>query len=315
MTSQKWAVIGATGFVGSHVSSYLREQGNDVVQLRAPRLLSSAVDAVSVAKEAEALVDDADIKSLLTSLEGVNCVVNAAGLATPGDGSSPELTGANALLPSLMALICARVGVTRFIHLSSASVQGQQRVIDESRRRAPFSAYSASKALGEESLELLADSLPKLNIVTIRATSVQGPERPTTQSLVRIAKTPLASVAGDGTDPTPVSSIDALAWFVAEVGQFGGPVPPIVLQPWEGLSVADVLRAAGGKRPLKVPRVLCTAVLKTGYALSELAAQRLHGPIRRVELMWIGQRQTPGWAEQVGLVPPSKVAAVLAAAR
>lgn len=321
--------------------------------LPAPRLLSVSTTAAGIVNEALAAATataTAEVPTLGTpgrllsetfaqlcqSFHGVDVVINAAGLATPGDGESPELTGANALLPAVVVLAARAAGVRRVIHLSSASVQGHRLVIDESPERAPFSPYSRSKALGEEALEVLAanssdltNAVPNLvasvvprvdtnvetNVVTIRATSVQGLSRPTTRSLIKIAGSPLSSVAAPGTAPTPVSSIDALAWFVAETAQHLTAVPSLVLQPWEGLSVTAVLAAAGGRKPIKLPAGLCRLILSTGYACSKMIGERLHGPLRRVELMWFGQAQTPGWAEEVGLIPASRVSHLLQQAR
>lgn len=308
----RFLVLGASGFVGSAVVAELRGRGLDVTATAAPRLEYAAASASALAAEAGASGSRA---ALAAAFAGIDVVVNAAGLATPGDGESAALTGANALLPAVAALAARDAGVARVVHLSSASVQGHRHVIDESSNRAPFSAYSRSKALGEEVLEMLADGASDGRIVTIRATSVQGPGRPTTASFVKVAGSPLASVAAPGSAPTPVSSIDALAWFVAEAGSRPGPVPGLVLQPWEGLSVSDVLFTASGRTPVKLPRWLCGTVLAIGYFVSRLLGERLHGPIRRVELMWFGQAQEPGWADSVGLIPEPAIKAVLEAAR
>ena len=188
----RWLVLGATGFVGQAVAAELRARNMIVVSLAAPRLLvpravadpstgSTAAHLAELACAAASapscdarppspiavaanLSDSSGAQAtavafarLREEFAGIDVVVNAAGLATPGDGESPALTGANALLPALVALAANAAGVKRFVHLSSASVQGHRRTVDETSSRAPFSAYSRSKALGEEVLELLAE--------------------------------------------------------------------------------------------------------------------------------------------------------------
>lgn len=315
-------VVGASGFVGSALMAELQGRGLPVTAVSAPRLRCEASTAQEIAAEAVAVAStpqEPSFAALRRVFDGVDVVINAAGLATPGDGESPELTGANALLPAMVVLAARAAGVRRVVHLSSASVQGHTAIIDESATRAPFSAYSRSKARGEEVLEILArdaaGDAAEGAVVTVRATSVQGPTRPTTRSLVRIAASPLASVASPGTAQTPVSSINALAWFVVETGLHGTAVPALVLQPWEGLNVAEVLSAAGGRNPLRLPAWLCRSILAAGYGTSKLAGERLHGPLRRVELMWFGQAQSPGWAERAGLVPEPALRDVLRQAR
>lgn len=301
-----WSVLGGTGFVGSAVLKTLSDAGEDARSVRAPRVTASARTPAEVAAEADR--QQAVVDRLATELTGCTVVVNAAGAAAPRSPDSPELTGANALLPVLIARACAAAGVQRLVHLSSAAVQGHRPVLDESPDTAPFSPYSRSKALGEHALGLISPGT--LEVVSLRATSVQGLERPTTTALARLAASPLASVASPGTAPSPVSSIDALAELVLAVGLHDGPVPRIVLQPWEGMTVRTVLEATGGT-PLVLPATLCRLVLRTGYAVSALLKERLHGSIRRVELMWFGQNQVAGWTTEQGIALPLRVSSIL----
>lgn len=303
------AVLGAGGFVGSAVAAELAARGVDVRPVHAPRLESSAGNAAVLVREASSQASAAATAQLAAEFSGVDVVVNAAGLATPGNAGSPALTGANALLPCIVAAAAAQAGVHRVVQLSSAAVQGHRPALDESAERVPFSAYSRSKSLGEEAL--LKAEHGETEAVILRATSVQGPGRPTTAALAKLAASPLASVAAPGTAPTPVSSINALAWFTAEIALYAGSVPEIVLQPWEGLSVTEVLAAAGGRKPLKLPAWLCRSALYSGYFLSRLTGERLHGSLRRLELMWFGQAQHHGWAEWKGLLPHPHAPAVL----
>lgn len=302
-----WLILGATGFVGSAILHAAEVAGLDVTGAPAPRLSSAATTVAELVAEGST---HPALEGLTATLAGVSVVVNAAGLAAPRSGDTPELRGANALLPAILAQACAAAGVDRLIHLSSAAVQGQRDQLDESLDLAPFSAYSRSKALGEQALQAAASTT---RLVIVRATSVQGADRPTTTALARLAASPLASVAAPGTAPTPVTSVESLADFVVKVGTFEGPVPLVVLQPSEGMSVRSVLEAAGGT-PIVLPRGLCRALLRVGYAVSTLAGERLHGSLRRVELMWFGQGQEPGWAAAQGIRVEHRVSGVLESA-
>ena len=301
-----WSVVGGSGFVGSAVLKALAEAGEEARSVAAPRVTSSARTASDVHAEADR--QGAVVNRLAEELTKCTVVVNAAGAAAPRSPGSPELTGANALLPVLIARACAAAGVQRLVHLSSAAVQGHRPVLDESPDTAPFSPYSRSKALGEMALELVLSGPPE--IVSVRATSVQGLERPTTAALARLAASPLASVASPGTAPSPITSVDALAELVRKVGLDEGPVPRIVLQPWEGMTVRTVLEAAGGT-PLVLPASACRLILRTGYTVSALLKERMHGSIRRVELMWFGQDQVAGWTAEQGIALPSRVSSIL----
>jgi dTDP-4-dehydrorhamnose reductase len=302
-----WVVLGASGFVGSALTASLRARGETVRTLPAPRT-TSAYDGV------DALVGQArqhpDVAALASELRGARVVVLAAGSATPDARWDAVLVGANALLPAIVALACHRAGVPRMIHLSSAAVQGRARALDETARTRPFSPYSRSKARGEEVLHVLR-ALGPTEIVVVRATSVQGKGRPTTAGLQRVARSRLASVAGVGTAPSPVSSAVGLADFVHDVGRWPEPVPSVLLQPWAGLSTAEVLRLAGGREPQHLPAVLCRALVGLGYLSSRLLRGRLDGPVRRAETLWFGQAVKDDWARQHGLRRPTDLGEVL----
>lgn len=303
-----WLVVGGSGFVGSAVLRALAGAGIEAHAAPAPRLTATANTPDGLVRAAMTV----DIDELRAAIAGHDVVVNAGGLAAPSASDSQELLGANALLPAVVARAASAAGAARVLHLSSAAVQGRTPLLDETDAVRPFSAYSRSKALGEQSLALMADAMPSLSVVTIRATSVQGDSRRTT-TLARLARSPLASVAAPGTAPSPVTSVDALAELVLAVGRHAGPIPGILLQPWEGLSVRSVLEAAGG-RPRMVPAPLCRLLVAGGYGVSSLLRGRLDGHVRRVELMWFGQDQVQGWASQKGLVPAARVRGVLARA-
>lgn len=313
MTAHSWRVLGATGFIGTAITTALRARDIPVTPVATPRLASPATTVHHLIEHAHRL--ESVIDYLAESFAGADTVVNAAGLAAPDQTHQQSLTGANALLPVLVALAAHRTGVRRVIHMSSASVQADAPVLDESIRTAPFSPYSFSKALGESALYRLHSqwseepSAPELTV--IRATSVMGTARRTTRMLARFASSPLSSVAGDGTAPTPVTSVTALAQFTASVGEFPGVLPPVILQPWEGATTGSVLRDAGRRHPLNLPPLLCRAVIACARFGSGVVGHRYAGLIRRLEVTWFGQWQVPGWAHEHGVIPQPHVQEIL----
>lgn len=307
-----WAVVGSSGFIGSALMRELRGRGIEVVGIAAPRVLLDHESApATVLGKLEAHRNEID--ALHGRLSGVSVVVNAAGLAAPDSTANDALFGANALLPVLIARAVEHTGAARYIHLSSAAVQGRRDVLDESASTNPFSPYSQAKALGEASLlEYLRqfDTAETPEVVIVRATSVQGAGRSTTDQLRRVATSPLASVARPGDRPTVVSSLRGLVEFVATVGTQAESVPTIVLQPWEGLTTLSVLEHAGGRAPRMLPLRLCRAAIASGYAIG-VVLPPVRGIVRRVELMWMGQAQDAGWARSIAADRNSYVADVL----
>lgn len=311
--ARTWAVLGASGFIGSALSSELKARGFGVLEVPAPRLdLFAEATTSDILSELSRRQGAVDILS--GSLAGIDVVVNAAGVATPDSAAGESLYGANALLPSLIAKAAAAAGVARVVHLSSAAVQGRRSILDETLSVAPFSPYSKSKALGEAGLLKYVSQSSDVDspeVVIVRATSVQGVGRATTRQLGRLARSPFASVAGDGNQPTVVSSLKGLVEFVAEVGAYEQSVPTIVLQPWEGMTTSMVLEMAGRRAPRRLPLALCRLMIKLGYAAGSIASP-LNGVVRRVELMWVGQQQDAAWARSVGLEGHSYVVEVFA---
>ncbi|MFD2082494.1 Nucleoside-diphosphate-sugar epimerase [Actinopolymorpha cephalotaxi] len=309
------AVIGASGFVGAAISSQLRRSGFDVREVAAPRVAFSGANCEALLMQAS-LRDDLT-EELSQTVAGADCVVNAAGIADATGADWPALCGANALLPILVHLACRAAGTKRFVHVSSAAVQGRTRRLDESTLRYPFSAYSRSKALAEETLERM-DSGP--STVLFRPTSVHGPNRSVTRRLARLASSKATSVAGKGENPTPQVQVDNVGAAVAFVATCTDTPPEIILQPWEGLTTGELLRILGGREPRHVPTsVARSLVLAARWAGTHHL--QIAGQARRLEMVWFGQDQDSGWLTAKGWRPPvgpegwQELAAAVAAVR
>lgn len=293
---QRVTVLGGNGFVGAAVCSELTSRGWTVSTLSAPRLRTSAHDVSEIVKASGN--HEATLAHLTMSLEGADAVVNAAGLARPKGTDLEGLYGANALLPQVVNEACRRVGVTRFIHVSSAAVQGNLTPLDESTSYRAGSLYARTKALAEQVLLTSWTS----GTTVLRPTSVHGPERALTRSLVRFAQSPFSSVIAPGEAPTPqvlAGNVGAVAAYLCGVHP---PPPPIVLQPWEGWSTSSFLQCISGRQPFQVPGSVGQAILRGTGALSRLTPFVAYH--RRLELLWRGQAQSSGWLSTVGFTVP-----------
>lgn len=295
----KVGVVGSSGFVGGAVSQALRARGIDVTPVRAPRIAPVGPDrAGSVVQGCTGLVDE-----LAELFADHRCVVNAAGDSRAGSSDEEALTAANGVLPAVLAQAALRAGVHRFVHVSSAAVQGRMPVLDETRRTEVFSPYSRSKALGEELLQRLGSDA----VVVYRPPGVHGPQRVTTRSLVRVASSPFSSAAHPGTAPSPQAHIDNVGAAVAFLTLVDEHPPPVVIHPWEGLTTASLLQILGGREPLLLPAFVARSVTSQlrmmGAVLPSFSASA-----RRLEMMWLGQGQARSWLEEQGWSAPAGLA-------
>ncbi|MGC4848781.1 NAD-dependent epimerase/dehydratase family protein [Micromonospora sp. DT15] len=292
----KVAVLGSSGFVGRAVVAGLDSSGVEVQPVAAPRLswpLTEALRNGAVPADRHRDV----VNALAAQLDGAHVVINTAGLPDGSAPDSPALYGGNSLLPTLVARASALVNASRLVHVSSAAAQGSM-ALDETSQTMPFSPYSRSKAIGERLLQ----RENCIDTVIYRSTWVHDVDRPNTRSLIRLAQSRMSCVAGDGTAPTPQVLIGDVAAAIVHLALVNGSVPPIVLQPYNGMTTGLLLRLLGGREPLHLPpRVAryATRCLST-YGRTSLTA---NAHARRVDMLLFGKRQTPGWLADQGLAP------------
>lgn len=279
-------VIGGSGFVGTAVLKALRSRGVTAIALSAPRL------GEPLSREAR----EATVVELVDDISEVVAVVNAAGVAESTGSEMQLMRGANAILPGVVAEAVRREGI-RLIHVSSGAVQGQRPELDSTTDVAPFSPYSQSKAEGEAAV--LASGA---KAVVYRPPGVHGVDRSVTQTLARLARSPISSVAGDGRQGSANALIANVADAVAHLATTPSSPPVIVHHPSEGVTTATLLRALGGREPRHLSPLLARSLLAPARFLG-----RVHPPLmahaRRLEMLWFGQRQAPSWLHEDGWVP------------
>lgn len=239
---------------------------------------------------------------LTGQLEGTDVLINAAGMAEPESPDTSRLFDANAVLPGVAARLAARAGVPRLLHISSAAVQGRRNPLDESEDVSPLTSYARSKAAAERLLLERRVEAPA-ELIVYRPTSVQGASRTLTRKLVAFASMPVVPIPGNGGVPVPVclsENVGAVAAHLASVN----PPPPIVLQPWEGMTARSLLEALGNHpRFLPVPGPPARAAVELGYLLGRRAA-RVAALTRRLDLLVNGQVQLATALASSGFHPP-----------
>lgn len=259
------------------------------MRVRAPRISACTFEeALSPVFAADAVAD------LSARLEGCTSVVNAAGLSDAEYSGTPELIAANAAMPGVLARAANR---RRFVHVSSAAVQGRRPVLDDSAAADAFSPYSLSKHMGE-----IVVHAHKPDAVVYRPPGVHGPSRRITRAIGRVARSPLASVAAPGDNPTPQALIENVGDAVAFLAISAASPPCTVTHPSEGLTTSSLMELLGGKPPQEVPRHIARAVVSLGFAVSG-RSPRLRAQARRLETLWFGQGQAASWLTQAGWLP------------
>lgn len=295
------AVLGATGFIGRAVMESLRAHGHEAVAIRAPRLKPVNLETLDV------FILGTDLRAALAAkLQGIDAVINAAGCPRATDTDEKALIAVNGVLPGLLASVVFEFATTpRFVHVSSAVVQGNVSILDTRPARLDdtFSAYSKSKVIGEQ-LVLKYDP----DAVVYRPPGVHGPDRAVTQMIARLARSPVRSVARPAASPSAQALLPNVASAITFLATSSRTPPSIVNHPSEGITTGSLLMALGGRAPRELPRCAASTILNM-LALAERGLPRFSGQRRRLEMLWFGQGQAGSWLTDVGWNPPADIKA------
>jgi nucleoside-diphosphate-sugar epimerase len=292
------ALFGATGFIGAACASALTRAGHDVLP-RPARRLRVDLESLSGSPWHEYRPH---LAGLAGELDGIEAVVNAAGVAVSAASLTPALVGGNAAWPRLLADACERAGVPRLIHVSTAAVQGRASQLDESLDYAPVTPYARSKTLGEQ---LLRDAAARGQVATTlyRPPSVHGRGRQMTSDFAAFCRRWPLVTCENGDQPVPVALVGNVGAAVAAI-LAAERAPLVVAHPSEGHTVRTLYQTFAPGRPLctlptPAVRALLRAAEPTGQWLGPLGAL-----CRRAELLLFGQAQAPGWLAAHGFQPP-----------
>ena len=285
-------VLGASGFIGLHVTLALQEAGHEVVagarrpelaRLRAPTLRWVASDFARLQTP----------EAWAPLLDGIDAVVNCVGVLQDGPGESTRV--AHETGPAALFAACETAAVRRVVHLSAVGAD-----------QAAGTAYARSKLATERALAATGLDWIALRPSLVVARGVYGG----TALMRGLAGFPLViPVLGGSQRFRPVAMLD-LCELIARLIEPGAPSRRVleVAGP-EEVSLADILRgyrAWLGIRPApvaSVPRWAAWPMLKAGDLAAALgwSSSFRTTAVRQMDHNVGGDPWT--WTELTGLTP------------
>jgi nucleoside-diphosphate-sugar epimerase len=301
----RYALTGATGFVGSHLLDRLgdREVALLVRDPAAGRALAGARRRVV----AGGLGDEGALAALV---EGADVVLHVAGLVAAR--SEAEFLSVNRDGTAAVARACRRAGARRVVYLSSLAVTGPSeagRPVRDGTRPRPVTPYGRSKLAGEEAVRASG-----VEHVIVRPPVVYGPRDRQLLRLFRLARRGLAPLLGDGTQVLSLVHARDLADAVLAAARRGAPGAAYHAAHPETVTQRDLALGIGravGRSPLVVP--LPAPVVRAGLAVAGLASRlgrrpSLLDPAKAPELLaaaWTcasdGLARDTGWRARIAL--------------
>lgn len=165
-------VTGGTGFIGSHLISYLVEKGVSVRCLARKTSDCRRLEGMDVEY---VFGDITDYDSLIPAVTGMDAVFHVAGRTK--SSTEEEFYQANVIgtVNLLKGVVQANPNLKRFLYVSSQAAVGPSRVgspVTESDPPHPVTPYGASKLAGEEAVMAFSSQIP---VTIVRPSVVYGP--------------------------------------------------------------------------------------------------------------------------------------------
>ncbi|MFQ6082592.1 MAG: NAD-dependent epimerase/dehydratase family protein [Candidatus Aminicenantia bacterium] len=194
-------ITGASGFIGTHLVSYLLKEHWEIKILQHKTPFPSLKNRVKVIQG-----DVRDYHLLEKSLSRGDIVFNLASVLGASLKTEKEFFEINALGTKNVLQAALEKGVNKFIHFSSAGVLGsvkKREIADEDYPLNPEDIYEKSKFEGEKiALEFVRKGV---NIIIIRPGWVYGPGDKRTFKLIKaIAKGRFFLIGKGETNQTPI---------------------------------------------------------------------------------------------------------------
>ena len=269
-------VTGAAGFIGSHLSERLLEEGLHVVGV--DRLSDYYDPAVKLANIRNLTGGngftfvEGDVRNVARPefLDGIDVVYHLAGQpgVRPSWGRSFEIYSSDNVMATQALLEAAKeVQLSRFVYASSSSVYGDAERLPtrESDLPRPLSPYGVTKLAAEHLCQLYARSYG-VPSVSLRYFSVYGPRQRPDMAFHRFIRAGVVgeplTVLGDGRQSRDFTFVSDVVWATLAAAEVGVP--------------GEIYNVAGGSKAtvLEVISAL-ERVIGTGFDLRHEPAARV----------------------------------------
>lgn len=204
----KVAIIGASGFIGSHLCDACVRKGDTVTALARSSDAVNELNHKGVCAFQGGLDDDA----LCRTIEGVDLVFNCAGALGKWRTPSDELERVNTQAAGQVVRCSAKTGARRVIHTSTAGVTGPlpgEVYADESYPCNPTTEYQRTKLAGEKAA-LEAHRETGIPLVIVRPAFVYGPGDTHKLSMFRAVKSGRIALVNRGSSELHPVYVDDL---------------------------------------------------------------------------------------------------------
>ena len=272
-------VVGATGFIGSHLAERLVNEGVSVRALVRDGSDTSHLETIGVHRVTG---DLEDLDSIVPAVSGCDVVFHvAAARGTGGRGHSGR-RATDVEGTAHLAAVAAREGA-RLVYASSRGVHGAVHgTIDEGTPLAPNTFYRRSKAEAEARLRALA-ATGELRLVILRVPSVIGPRARSWLGLYRAIGKGGYRMIGSGRNrlhPCPIN--DVTEAFVLAARAPGSEGETFVISGREVVDLRHFLASIGSALGAALSRVrLPITPYRAAHALRQAVDRALGRPIQQ----------------------------------
>jgi uncharacterized protein YbjT (DUF2867 family) len=184
-------ICGASGFVGRHLTSSLREAGHNVI-----RALRNPVEPNDIAVD---FCNDTAKQIWLARLKGFDAVINAVGILR--DNRNNPMQKLHAETPLALFAACAEIGIERVVHISALGVDSGICV-----------PYFTTRLLAERTLQALPENVHWL---CLRPSVIYGEDGESAKMFRNMAKLPIQVLPMGGKQTLQPVHIDDICAAIA----------------------------------------------------------------------------------------------------